>query len=475
MNYVMSFGNDPSSERLAAHPTDVQLQNYARARRESVHFDSEVDAHLMQCLICRIHVGRLSVEGRDSADPAFLAALTSESPQIDSALRDALSASPTAIGSTEVRVGQLWRAARSATGSVAVLVWIRKVFDSTVAVLPAALDVELADAETLIVSADQSPLNLPLAVFSNIDAEIDIASLTTLISDLDIADDINALRVASRDGVPPPSHVTTGLPVAREDDQRIEYRQILSELVDSLYTENQPAVDDEIDPHDLFAILEDLSIMQPGLRVHSLPFDDVVYVDARHMLHPVAAVHHLATCVVVTAVDGPNAMGALTNPALPGACGEILSRFLEADSIAVCAPDSDWQTVLLAPMDMQPAIEVPAGHQQPASVYGRPLDLNTMLLKHFDGTQDRWSDTSSVHFHELSAGLRNVEATSPAIAESAVSETRQKGKRATIPAKKEGYSRLSDDAASRISDLINEVLAGEDGLTVLDDFLDGQS
>lgn len=473
MNHVMSFGNDPSRDRLAAHPTDVQLQNYAHG--ESLHPDSEVNAHLTQCLICRIHVGRLSVESRGSADPGFVAALTSESPQIDSAFLDALRASPAAAGSPDIRVGQLWRAARSASGSVALLVWIRKVFDSTVAVLPAALDVELADVETLIVSADQSPLNLPLAVFSNIDAEIDIANLATLISDLDIEDDINILRIASRDGLAPPSHVTIGPPIVREDDQRIEYRQILSELVESLYTENPPADDDEIDPHDLFAILEDLSILHPGLRVQSLPFDEVVYLNERHTLHPVAAVHHLATCVVVTVIDGPHAVGQLTNPALPVVCGEILSRFIEADSIAVCAPDTDWQTVLLAPMDMQPAIEVPAGHQQPASVYGRPLDLNTMLLKHFEGAQDRWSDTSSVHFGELSAGLRNVEATSSAIAESAVSEIRQKGKRATIPAKKEGYSRLSADAAFRISALINEVLAGEDELTVLDDFLDGQS
>lgn len=475
MKHVMSYENDPWDESSAAHPSDVQLQNFVRARGEGAQPQSGLRAHLTQCLICRVHMGRLSIEDRESVDPSFLASLTSESPQIDSAVLDALNAPPTTTQPAAAQVGQLWRAARSTSGSTALLVWIRKVFETTVAVLPATLDIELADTETLLVSAEDSPLNLELAVFSNIDTEIDITNLVTFIAELDIEADIRALRIASRDGAAVPKHLITGMPIMREDDQRIEYRHIVSELADSLYTESNAAVDDGIDPGDIFEILDDLSLMHPGLRVHPLPFDEVTIVNERNTLHPVAAVHHLATCVVVTALDGPNAFTELMNPALSVACSGILARFIEADSIAVCAPYADWETVLLAPMEMQPAIEVPTGHREPASVYGRPLDLNTMLLKHFEGAHDQWSDTSSVHFDEVSNALSKVAETSSIIAQSSVAEIRQKGQRATIPAKKDGYSLLSPDTATRISALISEVLAGGDSATLIDEFLDGQS
>jgi hypothetical protein len=470
---MMSYNSDPSAEGVAQHPTDVQLQAFADG--ESGPFDVEVASHVTRCLICRVHVGRLAVENRDAADPAFIAALSAQSPEIDPALLQALSAPQTSVTSSTVRVGQLWRAARSAdNASAAILVWIRKVFDSTVAVLPVVLDIDLADTETLIVSADSSPLHMELAVFCNIDAEIDVSNLATFIADLNIEDDVKALRMSSRSGVLPPEHLTVGRPIVRDDDQRIEFRHIVSELVDTLYIETTSDPDAGIDVHDLLTLLNELSVMHPGLRVQALPFDELTYVDERQALHPVAAVHHLATCVVVTVIDGPSSMNVLTSPALSIACGEVLARFIEADSIAVCAPQPEWPTVLLAPMDMQTAIEVPAGRLQTASVYGRPLDLSTMLLKHFEGVSDRWNDTSTVHFDELSASLRNVEATSTALAQSAIEEIHQKGKRATIPAKKEGYSRLSADAAARISGLINEVLAGEDPAQTVDELLDDQ-
>ena len=102
---------------------------------------------------------------------------------------------------------------------------------------------------------------------------------------------------------------------------------------------------------------------------------------------------------------------------------------------------------------------------------GAPLDLNTLLLKHFEGVSDRWDDASTVRFDDASGSLRNVEAMSAAIVVAAVEETLQSGNRASIIAKKDGYSRLGASTADGIAGLIRGVLAGKDPAEAVDDLL----
>lgn len=472
LNDVMVMQDGPFGDGPLRHPTAVQLQAFARG--EGIGDAAYIDSHIASCLICRIHLGRLDIEDRESADPAFISALVAGSPRIPSGVLDTLRATESHTDTGSVRTGQLWRAhgsSDSAPGAVAVLVWVRKVFETTAAILPVFLDTDLADSETLIIPSESTPLQVDLALFTNIDAEIHLSSLTTLIATLDIEDEVFALRSASRRGAAAPAHLMTGVPINRSDDQRLEFRQIISELLDSLYVDshNEPA--DDMDVHELLAQIHELSYFHFGLRVDTLPFDDMTYLDGQHTLHPVAAVHHLATCVVVTAVSGPDSYEQLTNPRLPKACAAVQSRFPESDSIAVCAASSDWPAVLLASSQMDSAIEVPSGMVRDSTSSGAPLDLNTLLLKHFEGVSDRWDDASTVRFDDASGSLRNVEAMSAAIVVAAVEETLQSGNRASIIAKKDGYSRLGASTADGIAGLIRGVLAGKDPAEAVDDLL----
>lgn len=462
-----SFGDGP-----LWHPTAVQLQAFTRG--EDAADASGVESHVAGCLICRIHVGRLKVEERESVDPAFISALSEGSPRIPSGVLDALRASESHGDTGSVRAGQLWRARNrtdSAPGAVAVLVWVRKVFETTAAILPVFLDTDLADSETLIISAESTPLQVELALYTNVDAEIHLSNLTTLIATLDIQDDVSALRSATRSGAQPPTRLMTGLPINRSDDQRLEFRQIISELLNPLYIDSYTEPDDEVDVHELLAQIHELSFFHFGLRVDPLPFDDMTYLDEQHTLHPVAAVHHLATCVVVTAVSGPDSYAQLMNTRLPKACAAVQSRFPEGDSVAVCAASSDWLSVLLTSDHLDSAIEVPSGLFHDATSSGLPLALNTLLLKHFEGASDRWDDASTVRFDDVSGSLGNVEAMSASFVLAAIEDTLQSGNRASILAKKEGYSRLSASTADGISGLIRGVLAGADPAEAVDDLL----
>lgn len=472
LNDVMVTKDGPFGDGPLWHPTVVQLQAFARG--EGAADAAGIDSHIAGCLICRIHVGRIEIGDREAADPAFISALSAGSPRIPSGVLDALRATESHADTGSIRVGQLWRARNrsdSAPGAVAVLVWVRKVFEATAAVLPVFLDTDLADSETLIIPSESTPLQVELALYTNVDAEIHLSNLTTLIATLDIQTEVAALRSASRSGAQPPAHLITGVPINRSDDQRLEFRHIISELLDSLYIDSYTEPADDMDVHELLAQIHELSFFHFGLRVDPLPFDDMTYLDEQHTLHPVAAVHHLATCVVVTAVSGPDSYVQLMNPRLPKACAAVQSRFPEGDSVAVCAASSDWPSVLLTPAHMDSAIEVPSGLFHDATASGAPLDLNTLLLKHFEGVSDRWDDASTVRFDDVSGSLRNVEAMSASIVLAAIEETLQSGNRATIIAKKEGYSRLSASTADDISGLIRGVLAGVDPAEAVDDLL----
>ena len=472
LNNVMITNESPPGDDPARHPTEAQLQAFALDEAHSQ--TATISEHIAGCLICRVHVGRLKIDNREAAEPSFLVSLSEGSPRISDGVLDLLRAPEVIADGGGIQTGQLWRArdrGSDASGSFAVLVWIRKVFATTAAVLPVFLDTNLADSDALIIPADSTPLNEELVLFSNVDAEIHLSNLVTLIATLDIEADVRTLRMASRNGVDPPAHLNVGLPIVRNDDQRFEFRHIISELLDSLYLEAYTEPDDDLDIHELLSHIRELSFFNTGLRVETLPFDDMLFLDDLRTLHPVAAVHHMSTCVVVTVINGPDAVTHLMSPFIPTACAAMQSRFIEADSVAVCADGPDWPTVLLASVDMDSAIEVPSGAVHTASVYGKPLELSVALLKNFEGASDRWDDASTVRFDNVAGSLRNAHAISASTAVTAVEDIRQTGSRATIAAKKEGYLRLSTDTAQNISGLIRDVLAGGDPTEALDHLL----
>jgi hypothetical protein len=459
-----------------SHPTEVELLAFTHG--DSPSDTAIVEAHLAACLLCRVQAGRLRIEEREAVSPSFLAALRDDAPRIDSSILETLQAAEVRVGEATIEVGQLWRARdrhSGRSGGTAVLVWIRKVFESTAAVLPVVLDIELADQETLLLHQDTTVLGCELAVLTNVDAEIDVSSLGTLIATLDIADDVNALRSASSSGANPPDHVRTGPAIVRTDDQRIEYRQIVGDLLNALFVDDVSDVDDGLEVHDLISELRELSFFHHGLRTETLPFDEVTYLDAHRTLHPVAAVHHLNACVVVALLTGTDAVAQLNGPRLPGFGALMQARFIESDTVAICAKEIGWPTVLLTPAQMSNAIEVPSGMVHDATAASGTLDLTTALLKYFEGATDTWDDATPVRFDDFERSLTDIKTLSTNVALAAVEDVLREGRRAVLEPKKAGYARLNPTTASEIGELISGVLAGADPDEALDALLEEPS
>lgn len=452
------------------HPTATALAAATRA--------PGVEAHLASCLRCRAHALRLAAEGRQRVDKAAVASLLPDSPVLPEAILDAALDTPPQDRPAPAE-GELWRARNrddARPGAMAVLVWIRRVFAESALVLPVVLDVEMADDESLLLEASDSSLGIRAAVLTGVDAEILAANLTTRIGPLAIAEDVAAVRQAARGKAVLPGHVRTGPPIVRDDDQRLDFRQAVGETVAALGPISSDEPDEPQDSHDPLALLEalrDLAYYEPGLRVEPASPSRPLFVDARHTARPLAAVHHLSTCVIVAVLSGDEPAAALTGSDVAGACLSLLGAHPEADSVAVCAAEPDWPAVLLGPADTGPAIGVPSGGPVRAGAPAPPLDLVTALRKHFDGARDRWDDAAPVRFDDAAAALGHARAIGAERSRGAVEEIRNEGARAVIPSKRAGYAAVGDTAVDAVKALIDAVLAGEDPASAVDGFIGG--
>ncbi len=452
------------------HPTATALAAAGRTPR--------VEAHLASCLRCRAHALRLAAEGRQRVTKAAVASLLPDSPVLPEAIFDA-ARDTTPHDRPKPAEGELWRARNrddARPGAMAVLVWVRRMFDTTAAVLPVVLDVEMADDESLLLEADDSPLGVRAAVLTGVDTEILAENLTTRIGPLPIAEGVAAVRQAARGKAVLPEHVRTGPPIVRDDDQKLEFRQAVGETVAALGPVLSDEPDEPQDDHDPLALMDalrDLAYYEPGLRVEPVIQGRTLFVDARHAARPLAAVHHLSTCVIVAVLSGDDPAAALTGPDVAGACLSLLAAHPEADSAAVCADERDWPAVLLGPADTVQAIGVPSGDPVRAGAPAPPLDLVTALRKHFDGARDRWDDAAPVRFDDTAAALGHARAIGAERSRGAVAEIRKEGTRAVIPSKRAGYAAVGDRAVDAVKALIDAVLAGEDPAAAVDGLIGG--
>lgn len=435
---------------------------------------ADVQEHVTGCLRCRVQSARVEAAGRQRATGSALTALRASSPELPERLMTALRHAASR-DTAEPAAGQLWRAGGGATGrppGTALLVWIRRVHGTTAAVLPVVLDTDMADEDTLLVDPAASPLGTDLAVLTSVDVDIRVEALTTLIGPLPIDADVAAVR--RRDTGPDAPH--TGTPIARVDDQRIEFRQVVSELLHSL-GEDPPDedLDEDANPLALLDALRDLSYYEHGLRVESVERPEPTYTGDDHVLHPIAVVHHLSACVLVVAISGPSPVAALGGPHVARACAPLQHAFPEADSIAVCAVSPDWLSLMLGFGDTTTAIGTPSGRPAPARAPGEPLDLVTALRKHFDGARGIWDDTAPVRFDDVPSALHQAGQVAKDAARRAVDAVRREGGRAVIPSKRDGYATVDVTTVAAVETMMNSALAGADPGDVVDELLEGPS
>ena len=258
----MSDNKVPSHAGPSRHPTESALLG----AHLSGAADDEAAAHVRGCLRCRVFSARLETAERQSASETDLTALTATSPAVPGSVLSALRRGDLSPAGGGPAAGELWRASGRSTeaGGVAMLVWVRTVFASTAAVLPVVLDTDMCDEYSLVLDAQSNPIGIELGVLTGVDGEVLLSNLATRLGVLDIAESVADVRRSADSGRPPATGARTGTDIVRDDDQRIEYRQLVGELLNSLGAPEagtDPHADaDAGNPLALLDALRDLSV-----------------------------------------------------------------------------------------------------------------------------------------------------------------------------------------------------------------------
>lgn len=212
-----------SSDLLAA----LQEPGQTASAREDVH----------ECLACRVRLARIrQTISFAPASEDSLQRIAHASAPLPAALADIVSDNR----DTAPQPNEVWRIG----DSQALLVWVRRVFDDGVAdVIPLVFDVELADDESIVVNADATPLATEIAAMVALRTHIHLGAFLNRVGSLDIRNAVTEVMTAVREGRRP-SGVPVGPPIYDDDDQRLEYRQalrdLLAELSPSVWAESCP-------------------------------------------------------------------------------------------------------------------------------------------------------------------------------------------------------------------------------------------
>jgi hypothetical protein len=453
----------------ARHVIESILLSYVRA--ELAEAEAAVVAkHLELCLACRILAARLSHAEITDPDDSAIARLTSAARAIPEIVRIALSAART--DPAEMTAGDVWRVGTDE----AQLVWVRRVFEDSAAVVSVTLDVELADEYTLLIPADDSPISLDLAVMTTVEAHLDMRAFLQHIAALPVEEQITRLRQARRDGLPAPSDLLTGPPISRDDDQRLEYRQLIADLLADLspaaYSDSDltGAAEDGVDLHGLAEELNGLTWRRAGTQIRMLDIEHAP-VDAAHEMIATALVEDLDAAVLIAVLTGAAPASILTAPQVARTCGVLLAKYPEADDVAVAIADEDWTSVVVTAAFAGRAVETPSGGLSEPRVAFQPMPLLDALLKHFDAHGTRWDEAERVHFDRAPL---NVPVLAAAVSRAAVDRAIAEGRRAVTPAKKTAYMALDDHTVAAISALIESAVApSTSSAGAVDAFLSG--
>jgi hypothetical protein len=364
--------------------------------------------------------------------------------------------------------GELWRVGRDE----ALLVWVRRVFADTADVVPAVLDIDLADQESVVVPADATPLGMPVALLTGVRSHVGMPAFLERLGSIDVAAQVQEVMTAAREGRAPQG-VDVGLPIESEDDQRIEYRQVVADLLSDLAPSRWPSpIADEVpesDYDELCGLLsQELPSRHYGTRVSEVPFRPVSAYDATS-LWTCARVAYLDTSVIVAMLHGALLEEALLVAELATACLEVVRLEPDADAIAVAGKSAGWPTAVLGVPQLRTAFEAPSGIQVPPRLTVEPLPVIDALAKFLDTQVTAWEETEppAPKIQKLNFGQLALEA-----ATEAISSVTAEGGRARTPAKQQAWTNLADDLGSRIAESIISIATDGSAEAVLDDLIE---
>ena len=453
---------------LYDHPSTLELT----AARDDPAAAKAIESHLAACLACRVRAARLwhaelpgdpdedvvtRILEASSPGPAILASLTGD--------RDP----------GPPRPGEIWRIGRDE----AILAWVRRVFEDAVDVIPAVLDIELADQESVFVPAESTPLGMPLALLTGVRTHVGMPALLQRIGYVNAFAHVNEAMAAAREGRPPQS-IQTGPPIDMEDDQRIEYRQVIADLLSDLVPDRWP--DDPMpdarqsdgnssgEAADIIDILTvEFPVRHSAAQV--LPMAPVEsWLGAGTSLYGCARVTYLDTSLIVAVLTGQDIGEAVhSTTVLADACLALARMEPDVTAIAITSGGGDWPAIVLKVADLRTAYEAPSGRKVPPRLAREPLPLVDALAKFLDRQVTAWEVTEPVTAQIAAIDVRDVASQS---ANEATAETIAAGKRALTEAKRNSWTHLPDDLATRITENISAIMANEPIDDVLDSLIE---
>ncbi|MGB3441497.1 MAG: hypothetical protein WBA97_22340 [Actinophytocola sp.] len=420
--------------------------------------------HLDECLACRVRFSRIrEAAGLPPADNDNLQRVV----QASMLLPDVLAGILTSISDEAPQPNEIWRVG----GQEALLVWVRRVFEDGVAdVVPLVLDVELADQESVIVAAESTPLATETVAMVALRTHIHLDTFLNRVSNLDISAAVGEVMAAMREGRRP-SGVTVGPPIDDDDDQRLEYRQalrdLLGELSPSTWLDAHETSDDDTvadaeapatgqRPEGFDTVESDLGERLPGLR-----FQDAerrrVTVDGTVHLTCVSKVVCLDTTVLVAVLDGPDVTDFPEINTVAAACEALTKEEPVADAVAVAIPSDDWPALLFTTSHLRHAVEIPGGKHRGPTVTLEGHGLVDTICKHLEGAVTAWEITEPVSDLLGTIGLHQIARAHALTSIQAVSAA---GRRAQQAAKRAGWQSLSAEYSEQVARFVVEVVNG---------------
>lgn len=429
--------------------------------------------HLEECLACRVRLSRIrEAAGLEPARSDSLQRIV----QASTPLPDLLTSIVADSQDRTPQPNDIWRVGRSE----ALLVWVRKVFeDGAVDVVPLVLDVDLADQESVIVDAELTPLATETAAMVALRTHVHIDSFLNRVGSVDIRAAVNEVMTAVREGRRP-SGVRVGPPIVDDDDQRLEYRQALRDLLGvltpSVWLEAHESFDEDTDtateqtpgqsPHGLDTIESHLDERLSGLQLREVEQQRVT-VDGSVHLTSLRMITCLDTTVLIAILDGRDLSKFPEITAIAEACQELTHTEPIVDAVVVAIPVGDWQAVLFTRAHMRPAVELPGGTLKGPIATLEGYGLVDTVCKYFEGVVTAWEVTEPVSDR---IGMSDLHQTAARHARASIEEITEAGKRAHQPAKQAGWQSLSDTFGEQVARFIVAIASDtsiEDAMTEL--------
>lgn len=382
---------------MTSHPLDVDLADLVDGVLDAARA-ADVEAHLDDCLLCRLKRRRLEGAPAPGRAHAPLPAPAFDLPPFDTG--------------GEPAVDELWVAGADDR----LLVLVLGVAGDRITAAPVTFDVEAADDETVVV--ERSPFRTPVAVHPALATEIPRAALTARVGALSLMGD-------------------RGPAVAGPGDPRIELRQHLATLL-AAYTDPPPAAGDAPPPPPeqvRSTLIADLRSMR-GRACAARPLDswgDLVLAEQRSWV-PLVTVDEVGVVLVV--FDTPHG---LEDELDFDAARSVLTR-LNASALVVLTGELSELADVFDAAALHAGIDMPSGaHNPPRPLISGlvPFDAIAKFLDQHSGARALSAPTRSPLARvEVADVLRHAAA-------AAAADAARQGARFKIAPKRRGYESLA--------------------------------